>query len=156
VIEVTIPGRGIFQIEYLILDLNGTIAFDGKLIRGVRERVIELSKAVEITVVTADTNKNAEMILRDLPASLSRICETEENVQKQKLLSEKGKMRTVCIGNGSNDAYMLRDSILGICILGREGASFEAMTASDLVVPHINDALDLLLKPNRIKASLRK
>ena len=155
-LEISIPGRGYYHIEYLILDLNGTIALDGKLIRGVKERISALSTKVQVIVVTADTNKNAELLLKDLPVALRRIEEAGEREQKARLAKEKGEGRSVCVGNGSNDVSMLKESAIGICIVGREGASSEAMMAADLVVSSINDALELLLKPHRMKASLRR
>jgi P-type E1-E2 ATPase len=156
VIEIAIPGKTTFRITCLILDLNGTIAVDGALIPGVPERLNELSERLDIIVVTADTNRNAGRLLEDLPVALYTIEETGESAQKERLLSEKGKERTVCVGNGSNDVLMLRESAIGICIIGREGASARAVMAADLVVASINDALELLLKPHRMKASLRR
>ncbi len=72
------------------------------------------------------------------------------------MVLKKGKNNTVSIGNGCNDVSLLKDSAIGICIVGGEGASAEAMMASDLVVSNINDALDLLLKPHRLRATLRR
>jgi P-type E1-E2 ATPase len=156
VIEITIPGRGNYTIENLVLDLNGTIALDGKIIRGVKERVAMLNQKLDVIMVTADTNKNAELLARDLPIKLYKIKKTEENEQKLRVVLEKGKNNTVSIGNGCNDVSMLKESAIGICIVGGEGASAEAMMASNLVVLTINDALDLLLKPHRLRATLRR
>ena len=155
-IEITIPGRGNYTIKNLVLDLNGTIALDGKMIQGVKERVAILSQNLDVFLVTADTNKTAERLLRDLPITLYKIKEAEENDQKLRVVLKKGKNNTVSIGNGCNDISMLKESAIGICIVGREGASAEAMMASDLVVPTINDALDLLLEPHRLRATLRR
>jgi P-type E1-E2 ATPase len=155
-IGITVPGRGSHTIEHLILDLNGTISVDGSLVRGVKERLRELSGKLEITVVTADTNRNAQSLLAGLPARIHTIRENKENEQKLAVVLEKGKEHTVSIGNGCNDASMLRESAIGICVAGKEGASSEALTASDVVVPTINDALDLLLKPQRLRATLRR
>ena len=155
-IDIAVPGRGHYSIEHLILDLNGTIALDGKIIRGVRERIITLSKNVNITVATADTNRNAKKLLKDLPVTLHTIGESREGEHKGRLVREKGREVTVCVGNGSNDVLMLQESVIGICVVGREGASKEAVLASDLVVSSITDALDLLLKSHRVKASLRR
>lgn len=155
-IDIAIPGMGNYEVEHLVLDLNGTIALDGRIIEGVEERLEKLSQKLDITVVTADTNKNAERLLGDLPVSIFIIKETQENDQKLGVVLDKGKDRTVSIGNGRNDVSMLRESGIGICILGGEGASPEGMVASDLVVPTINDALDLLLKPHRLRATLRR
>ena len=155
-IEITISGRGNYTIEHLILDLNGTIALDGEIIIGVKEKLTKLSQKLDVIVVTADTNKNAEGLVKNLPVTLYKIKEANENDQKLELLLNKGKDNTMSIGNGCNDVSMLKESAIGICVLGKEGASREAMMASDLIVPAINDALDLLLKPNRLRATLRR
>ena len=155
-IKITIPGRGNYTIEHLILDLNGTIALAGEIIIGVKEKLVKLSQKLDVIVVTADTNKNAEGLVRNLAVTLYKIKEANENDQKLKLLLNKGKANTMCIGNGCNDVSMLKESAIGICVLGKEGASREAMMASGLVVTAINDALDLLLKPNRLRATLRR
>ncbi|UCE35229.1 MAG: HAD hydrolase family protein [Deltaproteobacteria bacterium] len=155
-IHLTVPGRGTYTLEHLILDLNGTVSVDGRIVRGVKERLRELSRELEITVVTADTNRNAERLVADLPVSIQTIRENQENEQKLAVVLEKGKEHTVSIGNGCNDVSMLRESAIGICVLGREGASPEVLMASDVVAPTINDALDLLLKPQRLRATLRR
>jgi P-type E1-E2 ATPase len=156
VIEITIPGKGNYTIKNVVLDLNGTIAVDGNILEGVKEKVTILSQKLDIFLVTADANKNAERLARDLPVTLCKIEEGEENDQKLKVVLKKGKNNTVSIGNGCNDVSMLKESTIGICIVGGEGASAEAMMASDLVVATINDALDLLLKPHRLRATLRR
>jgi soluble P-type ATPase len=156
VIRIAVPGRGSHTIEHLILDLNGTISVDGRIVRGVKEKLRGLSEELEITVVTADTNRNAESLLAGLPVRIHMIRENQENEQKLAVVLEKGKGNTVSIGNGCNDVSMLRESVIGICVVGKEGASPEALMASDVVVPTINDALDLLLKPQRLRATLRR
>jgi soluble P-type ATPase len=67
-----------------------------------------------------------------------------------------GTEQVVAIGNGANDAQMLSAAALGIAILGREGLASEALQAADLVVGGIEDALDLLLHPPRLIATLRR
>ena len=79
----------------------------------------------------------------------------EEAAQKLALVEKLGRDRTVCIGNGTNDAAMLKGAAIGICVLGREGASTTALTGSDVVVPDINAALELLLNTDRLVATLR-
>jgi soluble P-type ATPase len=51
---------------------------------------------------------------------------------------------------------MLKEAALGICVMSQEAAAVETLLAADLVVPDIFAALDLLEKPLRIVASLRK
>ena len=155
-LHFTIPGRADFVIKNLILDLNGTIAFDGNIIPGVKKRLPLLANHVNIFVVTADTNKNAEQLVKDLNVTLFKIYKENEDSQKLDLVIENGKNETISIGNGTNDVSMLKESSIGICVLGREGAATEAILASNIAVPTINDALDLLLKPHRLIATLRK
>ncbi len=50
---------------------------------------------------------------------------------------------------------MLRAAALGIATVQREGAAVDAMRAADIVVQNVRDALDLLLKPRRLVATLR-
>jgi soluble P-type ATPase len=61
----------------------------------------------------------------------------------------------VAIGNGRNDVNMLAEAALGIAVMGPEGTSSEAVRAADVVVMSINEALDVLLHPERLKATLR-
>ena len=44
---------------------------------------------------------------------------------------------------------------LGIGVVGFEGAAVDALQASDIVAPGIQSALDLLLNPLRLVATLR-
>ena len=155
-IEITIPGRASYKFKHLVLDLNGTIALDGEIIEGVEERLRQLSSLVDISIVTADTHGNARRLGEELGIEICTVEVGEEDSHKLALVQQKGKEHTVCMGNGSNDVSMLKESALGICVSGREGASIEAIMSSDLIVPDINDALDLLLNPKRLVASLRK
>jgi P-type E1-E2 ATPase len=155
-IEITIPGRGSYDFKHLVLDLNGTIALDGEIIEGVENRLHLLSSLVSISIVTADTHGSVWRLEESLDIKIYRIEAGQEDAQKLTLVQQLGKENTICIGNGSNDASMLRESALGICVAGREGASVEAQANSDLLVADIRDGLDLLLIPNRLVATLRK
>jgi len=139
-IEITIPGGGQHRFEHLVLDLNGTISLNGDIIEGVPERLESLRSMVDILIVTADTRGRAQELGKSLRVEIHKV--------------DLGA--TVSIGNGSNDASMLKESILGICVLGPEGTSSEAMANCDLVISDINAALDLLLKPERLIATLRR
>ncbi len=155
-IKITIPGRGSYNFKHLVLDLNGTLALDGEIIEGVEDRLHQLSSLLSILIVTADTHGSARRLEESLGIKIRRIESGKEDAQKLTLVQQLGKVNTICIGNGSNDASMLRESALGICVVGQEGASVEAIMNSALIVSDINDALDLLLKPNRLIATLRR
>ncbi|HEX75453.1 MAG TPA: HAD hydrolase family protein [Dehalococcoidia bacterium] len=155
-IEIAIPGRGSYEFKHLVLDLNGTIALDGDVIEGVEERLQKLGQLLNISIVTADTHGSARRLEESLDIKIRRIEAGKEDAQKLALVQQLARENTISIGNGSNDVSMLRESTLGICVLGQEGASIEAIMNSDLVVPDINAALELLLYPDRLIATLRK
>jgi len=155
-IEIEIPGRYNFSLEHLLLDVNGTIALDGVIIDGVKDRLAELSQKINIYIVTANTNNNADYLQNELGIEPHIISPGQEASQKLFLANMLGKEKCVAIGNGANDMLMLKQSAIGICVIGKEGASAEAVQHSDVVVYGINDALDLLLYPKRLIATLRK
>jgi soluble P-type ATPase len=62
----------------------------------------------------------------------------------------------VAIGQGANDAQMLRCAVIGICVLSPEGTAVETLTSADVVSPNILSALEMLEKPLRLVATLRK
>jgi P-type E1-E2 ATPase len=155
-IELNIPGKGDYQLEHLLLDLNGTIALDGRTIDGVKERLEELATLLSVSIITADTHGTAGRLESDLNTTIRKIEGQDEEGQKVSLVRELGQQSTVCIGNGRNDVSMLREAALGICVVGPEGAAAEAVMASDVAVGDINVALDLLLHPARLIATLRK
>jgi soluble P-type ATPase len=66
-----------------------------------------------------------------------------------------GTSKTIAIGNGSNDESMVREAAVGIAVVGQEGAAARTVLAADIVVNDIRDALDLLLSPARLIATLR-
>jgi P-type E1-E2 ATPase len=155
-IDVKIPGRGVYKLEHLILDLNGTLSLDGRIIEGVPERLNALRNLLDILIVTADTQGTAKELGKSLKLKIQKLKSGNEKAQKLDIVQQLGKGTTVSIGNGSNDARMLGESALGICVLGSEGASRETLSKCDIVVSDINAALDLLIKPKRLIATLRK
>lgn len=154
-LELSIPGREALQLENLVLDYNGTLALDGKLLMGVADRLVELAERLDIHVITADTFGLAAVELGSLPVTLQIIGKGDQAAAKLNLVESLGAGRVAAVGNGANDALMLKRAALGICILGAEGAATPTLLASDVVVRSPGDALDLLLHPGRLAATLR-
>mgnify|MGYP002388965724 FL=1 len=155
-IHLDIPGRESLELEHLVLDVNGTVALDGEVLPGVAERLAALSASLTIHLVTADTQGRAAEISTQLGAQLVRIEARGEAGQKRALVERLGAERVVAVGNGANDAEMLAAAALGIAVLGSEGLAAATLRAADLVVGRIEDALDLLLRPQRLVATLRR
>ncbi len=155
-IELNIPGRGLIQLQHLVCDVNGTLAVDGQLLDGVKQRLAALHDRLTLHLLTADTHNKQDLIDQQLGIKAVRIPPGNEAEQKEKYINELGANRCVAIGQGANDAGMLRSAALGICVLSPEGTATEALTSSDLVTANIFGALDLLENPLRIVATLRK
>ena len=106
-------------------------------------------------MVTADTHGTAAQKLAGYACALHIIGEAAQDQAKLTFIQQLGTQKVVAIGNGRNDRLMLQQAALGIAVLQAEGCALEALQAADIVVRDINDALDLLLKPLRLKATLR-
>lgn len=155
-VELNVPGRGIIQLEYLVSDVNGTLAVDGRLIEGVAKALMRLRDRVEIHLLTADTHGRQDRIDQQLGLAARRIQTGNEASQKLAFIQALGADRVLAIGQGANDALMLKAAGVGVCILSPESTAVEALLAADLVVPDIHTALELVEKPLRLLASLRK
>lgn len=155
-IELSIPGRGIITLCHAVFDVNGTLATDGVLIEGVAERLWALEAHLEVHLLTADTHGGQADIDRQLGLIARRIRPGGEREQKTAYVSNLGAESVVAVGNGANDVGMLEAATIGIAVIGAEGLNSEALRAADIVVTSIHDALDLLLKPKRLTATLRR
>ena len=154
-ITVDIPGRGPLYIENILFDLNGTLACDGLIAESTRERLKQLGEHVTLVVMSADTYGTLEQVTAGLPIRVRRVQQALGAAEKRVFLNELGADRTAAVGNGRNDVEMLGAAALGIVIVGPEGAAKDAVLAADLIFHQIDDALDCLLRPRRIVATLR-
>lgn len=156
-LSLDIPGRGAYELVSLVLDVNGTIAEDGYLIPGVKERLARVMRSLDVKLVTADTYGRQTAIDHELELEAVRLHNGEpEAPQKAALVRQLGSASTIAIGNGANDALMLAEAAVGVAVIGPEGASTAALQSADVVALSVVDALDLLLHPRRLIATLRQ
>ena len=78
-----------------------------------------------------------------------------QDIQKERYITELGAKNVFALGNGKNDRLMLKEARLGVAVCLDEGVCIEAVNSADILVNSIDDALGLLLYPNRLKATLR-
>lgn len=154
-LKVSIPGRPELKLAHIVLDFNGTMALDGVLLPGVTEKLNQLAQIMEVHVLTADTFGTVREACKGIQCTIHVLMEEPGNREKLKFISRLGAENCVTVGNGVNDALMLEGSALGIVVLGSEGTSAKALLAADVAVPGILEALDLLLHPRRLVATLR-
>jgi len=155
-IKIDIPGWENLEIENIVLDMNGTVAKDGRIPQEVKEKINSLSEKVRIYLLTADTYETADEEIRDTKAELVRIAGKDTQKWKLEFLKTLNLEKTVVLGNGNSDQLIMKEACLGIAVLGDEGISTLTMKNSDLVVKSISDALNLFLKPKRLISTLRQ
>ena len=154
-ITVDVPGFRELRLEHLVLDYNGTIAEDGRLLLGVAESIIALAKTIRIHIVTADTFGLAAEHLAGLPVELTIISGVAQADRKLEFVKSLNADLVVAIGNGRNDRQMLEAAAVGIALIQREGGAVEAIKSADVIATDIRDALGLLQQPKRLIATLR-
>ena len=154
-IQLSIPGFGELALSHLVIDYNGTLAQDGKLLPGAREVLHTAAKDLNIHVLTADTFGLAAGQLSGLPVTLTVLSPDNQAEAKRSFVESLGASSTVAIGNGRNDRGMLAESALGIAVIQGEGAAAAAITSADIVAANVLDAFDLLNQPKRLIATLR-
>jgi soluble P-type ATPase len=155
-ISIERPGQDNLEVEFLLIDFEGTLASDRRVHPKAKDKINLLSKRTKIYILTKGEKEVVEETLKKVKAEIFYLTEGETSQRKVDLLRQLGATRTVAIGNGVDDIPMIEEAGLGICVIGKEGTSVEAMKKADVVVSNVLDALDFLLKPLRQKATLGK
>jgi len=155
-VRIEIPGFGVLELEHLVLDYNGTIALDGILKAEVAELLPALAEKLRIHVITADTFGTVRAQVEGLPVEVAILKSGDHTAEKADFVQKLGAKSCAAIGNGNNDCKMLKAAALGIAVPGEEGCATASIEASDLLLPSIGKALELLLHEKRLVATLRR
>ena len=159
-IELNIPSRGNLRLAHVVLDVNGTIAKDGRLLDKVAKPLAGLRDRLTIHLLTADTygkQDNIDLMLGMRATRIRASAEAgDEADQKAAYVRQLGAESVVAIGQGVNDAEMLAVAAIGVAVLGDEGLAVVTLLKADIVAANIFDALNLLEYPTRLVATLRK
>jgi len=153
-ISIQRPGMESLDIHFVLIDFEGTLAMDGRVHPKAKDKVNLLSKRATITILTKSNREKVEKTLTKMKVEILYVTEGDSSQQKLNALQRLGAHQTAVIGNGLDDVRIMEQAGLGMCVIGKEGASAEAMAKADLVVTHVLDALDFLLKPLRQRAIL--
>lgn len=153
--ELDIPGFGNVRLLYLVSDFTGTLSIDGRLIDGAKERLNEVSRFLKIHILTADTFGKAKAELEGINCELHILKGEDHDVQKENFVNILGTSSVIAIGNGSNDRRMLSNAKIGVAVCLAEGCAIDVIKSANILVGSPVDALDLLLNPKRLKATLR-
>lgn len=155
--QVNIPSRPILEIKHVVLDYNGTLAIDGKLLPGVAAQINRLSRQAEVQfhILTADTFGSVVSALQGVNCEIHIIANEQQDVSKLQYIEHLGKEQVMAVGNGVNDRLMLQQAGLGIAIFQEEGLAIPSLIAADIVCKSILDAFAYLSVPQRLVATLR-
>jgi soluble P-type ATPase len=172
-INIQRPGQTNLEIDFILIDFEGTLASDRRVHPKAKDKINLLSKRVKIYIfvnppippfnkggrggiLAKEEKGRVEEALSKVKAEIVYLKEGESSQKKLDLLRQLGPAKTVAVGNGVDDVSMIEEAGLGVCVLGKEGTSSEATKKADVVFMNILDALDFLLKPLRQKATLSK
>jgi soluble P-type ATPase len=155
-IVIDIPGNDHLVLEHFVTDYSGTLSEDGSLLAGVKEKLNKLAAKLQIHVLTSDTFGKAKDEMKGVRCTVHVLEGTDHTKQKEQYIVGLGADGVVALGNGNNDVEMLKAARVGIAVCLKEGCSVEAIQVSQIFVRSPIDAIDLLLFPKRLIATLRK
>ena len=125
---IEIPGYKTLDLDYLVLDYNGTIAVDGLIPPAIKERL----DSFKIYVLTADTHGTAAAMCDGLPLEIMTFPSGSAMDEKLRILSSLGAEHCIAIGNGRNDVPMCQAAALSIAVMGTEGAYGKLLSECDV------------------------
>ena len=153
-ISIDIPGNGRVDIGHVLLDFNGTIAVDGQLAGGVADRIARIAAHAHGVVLTADTYGKVREACEPLGVEVQAFPRAGAAAFKEDFARSLGA-GVACLGNGRNDMGMFDQAALSIAVVDAEGACASLLAHADVVARSAAEGLDLLLHPDRLRATLR-
>jgi len=155
-INFTLPNGHEYKFAHAVFDYNGTLAEDGVLSEEIKDLLGRLAEVIGVTVLTADTFGLARTQLQSVQGiNLHIIDRGDEVAQKRDFVRACGKDNTICFGNGANDMEMFAEAALAVGVIGGEGAYQPTLAKAHIIVTDPKNAILLLLKPQRMVATLR-
>ena len=154
--KIAIPNYANLEVSHIVLDYNGTLASHGIVSVQTREVLHQLTALYHVYVITADTFGTVKQELEAFDLEVIVLSSKDHTAEKAQLIQKLGVTQTVAMGNGNNDALMLEHAVVSIALIGSEGCAVETMQAADIVCSSISDAMELLIHPKRLVATLRR
>jgi soluble P-type ATPase len=154
--KIDIPNVGVYNIENIVFDFNGTLATDGKVPPRVYRQILGLAQDLNIFIVTADTFGTVEEIFNGTDVNVEIVSKKNGTLDKKSFIEVLNPAETIALGNGCNDVLMLKESAISIAVLGQEGLSVKALGNSDIIIKDINDFFEMMKEPKKLVATLRK
>ena len=153
---IKIPGFKDIDIKNIVFDYNGTLAKDGQIDDKIKNLLKEICSKYSVFVITADTFSTVQDELKEFDLEVIVLSSNNHTQEKMEFILSLDKEITVAIGNGNNDKRMLERAVLSIAVMGDEGCSKETLLAATVICKDIKSAIELLLYPKRLVATLRR
>ncbi len=151
--KYNISGVGEMEINTIVMDLNGTLAIRGEVVKGVKEKLSELKgKGFKLILVSSDQRGNAKEISKELEIEFYAAKTLEE---KAKFMQNLNTENVAAIGNARVDIGLFSNAKLSIATLQAEGIHAGIIKHVDIIVPSIIDALNLLLDKDTISSTMK-
>jgi len=154
--RITIPNYADLEIAHVVLDYNGTLAGNGIVAKETRACLHQLTEHYRVYVITADTFGTVKQELEAFDLEVIVLSSKDHTAEKAALIKKLGAEQTAAMGNGNNDRLMLESAVLSVALMGSEGCAVETMQAADILCGSIIDAMELLIYPKRLIATLRR
>ena len=151
--QINGPNKEQIIIENIILDLNGTLAVHGKVSDKTKDLILRLQKLkYNIVLISGDIRGNAATIANELGLKLYLgVNSNEKAIQMQRF----DKERTVAVGNARIDIGTFENAKISIATMQAEGIHTGILKHVDILVPNIEDALNLFIDIKSLEATLR-
>jgi P-type E1-E2 ATPase len=148
-----IPKGETIEINTIVLDLNGTLTVNGKLESSTEKLVKQLqNKGFRLVLISGDIRGNAKTIADKLGMDLYLGSTSDEKAAQ---MQQFDKNKTAAIGNARIDIGTFENAILSIATLQSEGIHTTIIKHVDIIVPSIDNALQLFLDKKSLEGTLR-
>jgi P-type E1-E2 ATPase len=148
-----IPKGETIEINTIVLDLNGTLTVNGKLESSTEKLVKQLqNKGFRLVLISGDIRGNAKAIADKLGMDLYLGSTSDEKAAQ---MQQFDKSKTAAIGNARIDIGTFENAILSIATLQSEGIHTTIIKHVDIIVPSIDNALQLFLDKKSLEGTLR-
>ena len=137
------------DINNILIDFEGVVSVTGSVPYGVKEGIQELqSKGIQITLIVDQLSE----VLINLSKLLGVNIESPQSDADYKIIARNVDLsKTAYLGCRKSKYILYRQCALKVAVLQAEGLAVSILPTSDILVKHINDAIDLLIYSERIQ-----
>lgn len=153
-IEMNIPGQGIFILKYLVCGINGTFPVEWVLFPGVSSLIKRIQDRLKVYLITANAHGKQSNFKIAPGIDRQDIREGNGSEQKREFVEQLGSGNDTAIGREANDTGKSKQATIGNWAFSGEGIAVETRISSDIVVKDTMAALEYIQNPMRMVVTL--